>query len=69
LPAKLTFTGVNFTGSAVTVECVFSGGCDTIGLRRASLKAETIQTLMFVKARLLHCAHAALEREEKIISI
>jgi hypothetical protein len=27
-------------------------GRDTIGLRRASLKAETIQTLMFVKARL-----------------
>jgi hypothetical protein len=27
-------------------------GRDTIGLCRASLKAETIQTLMFVKARL-----------------
>jgi hypothetical protein len=34
------------------VERIFSGGRDTIGLRRASLKAETIQTLMFVEARL-----------------
>jgi hypothetical protein len=39
-------------GSAVAVERIFSGGRDTIGLRRASLKAETIETLMFVKARL-----------------
>ncbi len=30
----------------------FWGGRDTIGLRRASLKAEKIETLMFVKARL-----------------
>jgi hypothetical protein len=41
-----------FPGSAVAVEQIFSGGRDTIGLRRASLKAETIQMLMFVKARL-----------------
>jgi hypothetical protein len=34
------------------VERIFSGGRDTIGLRRASLKAETIQMLMLVKARL-----------------
>jgi hypothetical protein len=34
------------------VERIFSGGRDTIGLRRASLKAETIQMLMFVKVRL-----------------
>ncbi|KAF7370018.1 Transposase-like protein [Mycena sanguinolenta] len=39
-------------GSAVAVERVFSGGRDTIGLRHASLKAETIEMLMFVKARL-----------------
>ncbi|KAJ7038439.1 hypothetical protein C8F04DRAFT_951076, partial [Mycena alexandri] len=39
-------------GSAVAVERVFSGGRDTIGIRRASLKAETIEMLMFVKARL-----------------
>jgi hypothetical protein len=40
------------TGSAVAVERVFSGGRDTTGLRRASLKAETIEFLTFVKARL-----------------
>ncbi|KAF7343888.1 Transposase-like protein [Mycena venus] len=39
-------------GSAVAIERIFSGGRDTIGIRRASLKAETIETLMFVKARL-----------------
>jgi hypothetical protein len=39
-------------GSAAAVKHFFSGGRDTIGLRRASLKAETIKTLMFVKARL-----------------
>jgi hypothetical protein len=41
------------SGSAVAVERIFSGGCNTIRLRRASLNlAKTIQTLMFVKARL-----------------
>jgi hypothetical protein len=55
-------------GSAVAVERVFSGGRDTIGLRRASLKAETIQTLMFVKAR-LRAARKALEAEETKISL
>jgi len=39
-------------GSAVAVERILSGGRDTIGLRRPSLKAETTQTLIFVKARL-----------------
>ncbi|KAJ7157770.1 hypothetical protein C8R46DRAFT_1112805 [Mycena filopes] len=48
-------------GSAVAVERIFSGGRDTIGLRRASLKAETIKTLMFVKARLC-VARAALKK-------
>ncbi|KAJ7339238.1 hypothetical protein DFH08DRAFT_812629 [Mycena albidolilacea] len=44
---------IRFIGaSAVAVERIFSGGRDTIGLRRASLKAETIQMLIFVKARL-----------------
>lgn len=38
--------------SAVAVERVFSGGRDTISLRRASLKAETIRTLMLVKKSL-----------------
>ena len=36
-------------GSAVAVERIFSGGRDTILLRRASLKPETIRTLMLVK--------------------
>ncbi|KAF8981928.1 hypothetical protein BDQ17DRAFT_1194476, partial [Cyathus striatus] len=35
-----------FVGSAVGVERVFSGGRDTVSLRRASLSAETIRTLM-----------------------
>jgi folate-dependent phosphoribosylglycinamide formyltransferase PurN len=39
------------TGSAVAVERVFSSRRDTIGIRRARLKAEMIRTLMLVKAR------------------
>lgn len=39
-------------GSAVAVERIFSGGRDTISLRRASLKADTIRVLMLVKKRL-----------------
>jgi hypothetical protein len=39
-------------GSAVAVEHIFSGGRDTISLRHASLKPETIRTLMLVKQRL-----------------
>ena len=43
-------------GSAVAVERVFSGGRDTISLRRASLNANTIRILMLVRsqARLAH---------------
>jgi len=37
---------------AVAVECIFSGARDTISLRCASLKPETIRTLMLVKQRL-----------------
>ncbi|KAG1834726.1 hypothetical protein EV424DRAFT_1309708, partial [Suillus variegatus] len=40
------------TGSAIAVERIFSGGCDTISLRRASLQPNTIRTLMLVKQRL-----------------
>jgi len=36
----------------VAVERVFSGGHDTISLHRASLKPNTIRTLMIVKQRL-----------------
>jgi hypothetical protein len=39
-------------GSAVAVERIFSGGRDTISLRRASLQPQTIRTLMLVKQRL-----------------
>jgi len=52
-------------GSAVAVERIFSGGRDTISLRRASLQADTIRILMLVKKR-LHVArgkaNAALGR-------
>lgn len=44
-------------GSAVAVERIFSGGRDTISLRRASLHADTIRVLMLVKKR-LHLARA-----------
>jgi hypothetical protein len=40
------------TGSAVAVERVFSGGRDTISLRRSRLKPETIRTLMVLKHHL-----------------
>lgn len=39
-------------GSSVSVERIFSGGRDTISLRRASLSAETIKVLMLLKNRL-----------------
>jgi hypothetical protein len=38
-----------------------SGGRDTIGIRRASLNAETIRTLMVVKARLRMARTAIIE--------
>lgn len=54
--------GVNgCSGSAVVVKRISSGGRDTIGLHRASLKAETIQTLMFVKARLRLACRAIID--------
>ena len=34
------------------MERIFSGGRDTISLRRANLKSDTIRTLMLVKQRL-----------------
>lgn len=39
-------------GSAVAVERIFSGGRNTISLRRASLKPDTIRALMLIKQRL-----------------
>ena len=54
---KVSEVSVSFPGSAVAVERIFSGGRDTISLRRASLHADTIRTLMLVKKR-LHLARA-----------
>ena len=45
-------TNIIVLGSAVAVERVFSGGRDTISLRRASLQPETIKVLMLVKMKL-----------------
>jgi hypothetical protein len=45
------------TGSAVAVECVFSGGCNTISLRHASLHSGAIGVLVLVGGK-LHLAHA-----------
>jgi hypothetical protein len=39
--------------SAVSVERVFSGGCNTVSLGRASLKPETIWAVMIAKYFLL----------------
>jgi hypothetical protein len=39
--------------SAVAVERIFSGGRDTISLRRATLKPETIRMLMLVERKLI----------------
>jgi hypothetical protein len=49
---RLALSNWSNLGSAVAVERIFSGGRDTISLRRASLIPETIQVLMLVKQRL-----------------
>jgi hypothetical protein len=62
----MTVTHLCITGSAVSVERVFSGGRDTISLRRASLKPETIRALMIVKhSLLLERTRRAAERQLK----
>jgi hypothetical protein len=50
-------------GSAVAVERIFSGGCDTISLWRASLQPNTIRTLMLLKQclRLTHNAITVID--------
>ena len=53
LDLPTNYLAILLQGSAVAVERIFSGGRDTISLRRASLSAETIRTLMLVKQRLL----------------
>ena len=47
----------SYVGSAVAVERIFSRGRDTISLRRASLKPETIKTLMLAKQQISHGSH------------
>ena len=37
----------------MAIERIFSGGRDTISLRRASLKPETIRIIMLVKRKLI----------------
>ena len=51
----------SYPGSAVAVERIFSGGRDAISLRRASLKAETIEAVMVVKAQLRLARTAVIE--------
>lgn len=50
--SKYSSSSDAFKGSAVAVERIFSGARDTISLRRASLKPETIRALVLVKQRL-----------------
>jgi hypothetical protein len=52
LNCRLVLINAQNLGSAVSVERVFSGGRDTIALRRASLNADTIRDLMLVKYNL-----------------
>ncbi|KAF5328727.1 hypothetical protein D9619_011460 [Psilocybe cf. subviscida] len=49
---RLACDVLSIPGSAVAVERIFSGGRDTISLRRASLVPKTIRVLMLVKQRL-----------------
>ncbi len=53
------FTTNILVGSAVAVERIFSGGRDTISIRHATLKSDTIRVLMLVKHR-LHLARTAV---------
>lgn len=46
---RLALDILSIPGSAVAVERIFSAGRDTISMRRASLKPETISTLMTLK--------------------
>ena len=48
-------------GSAITVERVFIGGQDLIGLRQARLQAATIKMLMVLKARLRMLRKAVID--------
>ena len=54
-------------GSAVAVEQIFSGGCDTISLHRGSLVPETIWVLMLVK-QCLRLACIAAQNKDWLIT-
>lgn len=54
---KMLQCGSSHLGSSVAVERIFSGGHDTISLRRASLLPETIRVLMVLKNRLIMARH------------
>ena len=58
------YGSLSFAASAVAVERVFSGGRDTISIRRASLRADTIRTLMLVKKSL----HLQREHVNKVLT-
>lgn len=50
--ARMALDILSIPGSAVAVERVFSGGRDTLGIRRANLAADTIRMLMITKQAL-----------------
>ncbi|EJD42010.1 hATC-domain-containing protein [Auricularia subglabra TFB-10046 SS5] len=50
--SRMALDILSIPGSAVAVERVFSGGRDTVSMRRARLSAETIRVLMLVKQSL-----------------
>lgn len=52
VPLSMSDSPGTAAGSSVAVERIFSGGRDTISLRRASLKPDMIRTLMLLKNRL-----------------
>ncbi|KAG9082010.1 hypothetical protein FRC06_005283 [Ceratobasidium sp. 370] len=49
-------------GTSVAVECVFSTGRDVISVRRESLNAETIRTLMTYRAGIMLEKHIGRNR-------
>jgi hypothetical protein len=55
-------------GSAVAVERIFSGGRDTISIRRSRLTADTIRILMLVKHHLRLKREAAIAKLQNLTS-
>ncbi|KAI9461527.1 ribonuclease H-like domain-containing protein [Russula earlei] len=62
-PTVSACISLSSSASAVAVERIFSGGQDTISLHHASLKVETIRTLMLVKKKL----HLQRERVVSVV--